>query len=713
MSAHHSTTPYAKTIILVMLAICISILGNFSFRLHEEIKAKDRYVDSALQASLEQGMPWLLGALNNGSLQESGPSCFSKNNHECARHALNELLAQATTPHHIKPDLPPVELIPHILTSIRWLRNNSSSPDGLIALLRRPPSEVGRITMGDPFRLFGCLYIGKRSNESNMHAGPCADGQNSPIQELPDNLKPLLTHINQYRYPSRASTPNTYTHRLSEEFAVPLQQGRHIWLGFDPALHFKAQITTDCYTGNSAACNQCPWCNVESASTMYEEARARAMGILVVDVASGAIEATASAFTNCYVLQQQGQPPTKNCPVLPGTPSQRAFRLGNQALMQTAMPGSQTKPVIATGLVKAGLSAKELSILPGIISKSSTEDLISLVMCKERDFDQGCITNRLNAINEAAIAMGWNSKLDIAADNQIAELRTPIFGARLLRQPDKKMLLNKGVRLSTDALRRCHNQPLKQRWRNCQGEHLVNIVAEMFGQGHSLASPVGIANGLLHLGAAHNGQLQTARTHFVSNAQHDTNNYLSVVAKHDPAISQSEADTIISGMLKTHVTGTARSACARASLQGGVLSCTDENANSPRIASKTGTPVFSGDRKPLNVWRSECSHIKTELAKARKNTPNWYRLRNELGKCDMRPVKWYAFLIGSPKSSKWEKVVVVLAERNWNRLTELIDTPDDIGPNVAAEAGLAFANAVYSNEFSARKTPAQTTLNER
>ena len=55
--------------------------------------------------------------------------------------------------------------------------------------------------------------------------------------------------------------------------------------------------------------------------------------------------------------------------------------------------------------------------------------------------------------------------------------------------------------------------------------------------------------------------------------------------------------------------------------------------------------------------------------------------------CRLSPIKWWAAAVGDERG--WHKVVVVLAERNWRR-SGRIDAAGDIGPNVAAEAGLAF-----------------------
>lgn len=701
-------TPYARTINTVMCSVCLVLVASFTLVfMQQRLRAEDRYEDTALQASLERGISWLSATLVAGkeiddSIAGSCQATDSNSRFHCARRGINISLKNTHPIHHIPEQLPEEELMADVMTSIRWLKNNGRSPETLSALLRRPAKETIKISRGDPFRLPGCLYQTKSAikHASDSQATEiCPDGSTLTSGVTPPGTQALLAHLNQYRAPTRKHAPNTHWHQVTADLLTPIQQGRHVWLGLTQSMHENAQITAACYTGDAAACGKCTWCNIEAAHDMSESARARAMGILVVNARTGAIEAAASAYTECYARQQRGEAPIEGCPRLPGALTPRPFRLGNQALEQTAMPGSETKPPIAVALVKAGLSAKELAKLPGIITRSSTEDLISLVMCKEANFDTACAQHRLRAIEETARGIGWNSKVDLLADYQIPTLQTSAFGARLLRRPEGKLIVSKNLRLSADALRKCHAQPLKQRWRNCQGEDLVNILAELFGQGNALASPVGIANGLLHLAAAQNGQSTAAWAHLVADVQTDKSERFTVTPRHELVANAEQVEPVVRGMLKTHTIGTARSACKKAAAMGGILSCIEGDPQPIRIASKTGTPVFSGDRQSLPSWRKQCDQAQRELTKAPHQTPAWYHWRNEIGKCEMRPIKWYAFMLGAPDRKGWDKIVVVLAERNWNESTGVIDTPDDIGPNVSAEAGLALANALYSPIF--------------
>ena len=66
-----------------------------------------------------------------------------------------------------------------------------------------------------------------------------------------------------------------------------------------------------------------------------------------------------------------------------------------------------------------------------------------------------------------------------------------------------------------------------------------------------------------------------------------------------------------------------------------------------------------------------------------------------------------AIIVGSDRMVFVHKVVVVLAERNWNQRTGLIDSPNDRGPNVAAEAGLSLVNALYHPAPDARTSGPQ------
>lgn len=246
----------------------------------------------------------------------------------------------------------------------------------------------------------------------------------------------------------------------------------------------------------------------------------------------------------------------------------------------------------------------------------------------------------------------------------------------------------------------------KKHWRNCKGEQLVNLVAELFGTGEALASPVGVGNVLLQLAASANVQTLAPQAHLVQSAQDNTGKTVSVEAVLTKAASLVQTDLVLQGLLKTATQGTARSAClaAASTMPGSLLPCAapvgGRSQPALRIAGKTGTPVFSadqGDKKSLslNQWRAQCEKIRIGMTALHKDSQTRFSLLNEAGKCNMTPTKWYAFLTSAPGSKTWDKVIVVLAERNWNQQTGLIDSPNDKGANVAAEIGLALVNGLY------------------
>ena len=554
-------------------------------------------------------------------------------------------------------------------------------------------------SLADPFRLPGCTTTGQASAACDPTALFDAHTQ------LP-HAKHLLNTVALYTAPVRSASPNTVHASSGPGLATPIVQGRHVRLTLDPAVQTLAQTTADCYTGDATACQRCTWCSVQGAGAMYEQARARAIGILVLNTKTGAIEAAASAYTPCYAQQQKALPPATGCPVLPNSLVPHPDRLGNQALEQTAKLGSSNKVLIAMALQKAGLSATETAALPDILTHSRTPELIDMVMCKEQKFDPACARKRLLHIADTFEFL-WDGlgKPDILGDDQLPGLRAERFAARFMHQPSGRAVVSAATVLERGALQHC----AQLRWKGCQGEQLVNIVAELFGTGDALASPVGIGQAWLQLAAATNGQLLVPSVHLVAAAQGTAGHQHSLQAHRSVALSKGQAQPIVQGLADVVTQGTALKACkaALATLPSGLVPCaaranTGLAASQPtlRIASKTGTPVFSADvgktrSLTLPQWRARCSQQRSALAALPQRSTQRFALANEVGKCNMLPIKWFAFMLSPPGSASWDKVVVVLSERNWNQQTQHIDSPNDTGPNVSAEAGLAFANALY------------------
>jgi hypothetical protein len=705
MHADSFANPFARALTLAMLSFSVAAAALLLYLAIEGPAAAvaDRYSDPAWQAKLARGLGWLNHSLVAGVSQKTKTIQVSdckglggSDQFECRRTQLNSRLAQVEPIWQLTSQVPDDESMTDVLLAMRWLFQYSETPPKLSALLQQG-QDAARQSLADPFRISGCI-------EFSHAVAPCDTNAVVNKGNLPPHVTSLHNELTRYVSATRGNSPNIKFLRFAPGLQTPIVQGRHLILSLTPNVQDHAQITAACYSGDTAACQNCKWCNMGTAADMFEHARARAVGILVLDAHTGGVEAAASAYTPCYVLQQQGNPPVAECPVLPNTLVRHLDRLENQAIEQTAKPGSITKIVIAVGLQKAGLHSTEVAALPDILTHSRTADLIDIVMCKAQDFEPVCAKRRLTAIADTAVTMGWNHEVDLLGAYQLPGLQAQRFTGRLLSHSRGSSMISDATKVTFTrvGLRDCS----KKHWRNCKGEQLVNLVAELFGTGESLASPVGVANVLLQLAASANAQTLAPQVHLVQSAQDSTGKTVSVQAVLTKAASLAQADFVLQGLLKTATQGTARSACLAAvsAMPGSLLPCaaTVGGWSQPalRIAGKTGTPVFSadqGDKKSLslNQWRTQCERIRIGMAALPKESQTRFSLLNEAGKCNMTPTKWYAFLTSAPGSKTWDKVIVVLVERNWNQQTGLIDSPNDNGANVAAEIGLALVNGFY------------------
>jgi hypothetical protein len=721
-----SPLPLLRVVSTVMAFLALLFAAHLLWQRHgSDLTIASRYTNADLRDHLVSGLQWLGSTVQPGHADDQPVVCppragdaiaLELGQWRCARAALNAKLAESEPVHHIPADPPDEALQASILKTIKWLTRNARDGKHALGLIRNPEQTANQISLPDPFRLSGCLYASPDGQADPLNSAACPAGRVVTEPDTPPHMQSLLYPIHQYRSPTRGDSPNTLQWEPAPGIKTPLVQGRHVSVAWSPHIQSQAQITATCYAGDVDACRTCTWCNTEKSREMFEGARVRAMGILIVDVKTGGIDAAASAYTPCYAAHQRGTPTASDCPLFPSVATRqrldRRFRLGNQALLQTAMPGSQAKLPIALGLMQAGLSPKEAAALPSILTRSATEELIDLALCKERDFLPSCAQHRLSSIKKVALGMGWQSQTEVLARGQAEDLRAKQFAGRLMELPSHNDGRRFAPRLDQAAMRHCGLKPVQERWRNCRGADLVNAVAELFGQGNSLTSSIGIADGLLQLAAAGNGQRTSSGAHLLASIQDSPGITHPIAEKRPLAFGLSSAAPVLRGLSLTHSAGTARSACvsARAATNGmpWAIPCATHSVRSDesaliRIASKTGTPVFSADKLTLPQWRASCTQMAAERETAHKGQPRWYHLRNELAKCRMTPIKWYAMLIGRPGTKTWDKVAVVIAERNWNRATEMVDSARDLDANVAAEAGLALANVLYANGSANRK----------
>ncbi len=535
------------------------------------------------------------------------------------------------------------------------------------------------------------------------------------------------------KLPAVAIAPTTTGVRLQgdatgntvEVHGRPVPQGPHYVTTIDARTQSIVQQVADCYTGGRAACAALG-IDPRRWEARAEQASVRMAGVLVIDIASGAIEAAGSAHTPCFTRQFAGPARGAGCLRLPAAPGARPHELENHALFTSYMPGSLVKPVLAMGLLRdpalaTRLHGVERDKFLGEISHSDSAAFLDRVFCRDTGFT-GCA--RPDYVMDAAAALGWNghcgdgSELLCARTGALTGLpaypggESPTFFSGLLGMTFDPLAgrykrLDSGF--SPDSARDCSAQPGALSWRRCKskgngagGNQLVALASETWGQGNALATPVGIAAMLSRLGMAANQAPATpAWPHLLHGAivQRGGRPAFVPLAPVEAAVrpvagEPRDARLVLSGMAQTHWparggkhgaqrAGTASSACIQAF--GSAAAC----AALEGVAGKTGTPPFAHDRLTAAQRETTCARIRADL----EGLPDdrWSPVRARWVDCMHRPIKWYAALLKdhvppgkAGADAPWTRAVVVIVERNWTQ-AGLIDSPGDTGPNAAAE----------------------------
>lgn len=553
---------------------------------------------------------------------------------------------------------------------------------------------------GNPFRLPGCLYGGGNAGKPAPANGRCSDGTPlDPDTHFPPGMAPIRKMLVDFRQPWGGAAFRQY---------AGLAVGRDIWLTLAPDKQTLAQQTAACYTGNVATCASAWWYPPRHAAAMYEQARARSVGITIINVQSGAVQAMEASHSPCFTAHARGNSAPQGCPPLP-TPRPRLNRLANPAI-EAEMPGSLLKPLQALALLSAGnLTEREKSRLPDILRHSDSEAMIDLYLCQDQHFDTRCIARRITALQRRLAASGFNqcapgkpgcqAELDLLGSGQAGgatfnhyaykngdttreakPLRYPVFAARALLDQSGQALDSRVAELDPAAIEACFKHGDKQRWRGCHGKALIDLIAELYGQGNARASLLGMASGWLDLAAAAAQRPSAPRPHLLAAYQDDRGRQRTVRPSAAHGIDADHAHLVLAALQRVTTEGSASSACKAAHSAGGLLDCRS-TVGGLRIAAKTGTPLFPADRpeyRPdqLSAWQHHCA------AK---------------GECGLRPLKWFAALVTPPGASQPTTLIIVRAERNWH-LDGHIDDPGDstADGNVAAEIGLALINALHT-----------------
>lgn len=588
-------------------------------------------------------------------------------------------------------------------------------------IARPRPEDIGVV---NPYRLNGCITL--VDQKPTVAVGKTSDG---PCVGAPATLRQLLSSSPLLHQATAAMSSSVRSgERVSDskfavqpkvketnEMAVPawamrihfdaavnaivqarppvatsLGQGDSVTLSMGEETQTWAQELVECYSGPCKALSG----QQTQGFSMLEQARARMASVLVVDVASGRVDAAASAHTPCFQAHHEGrvQP---GCLQLPQAPASRPWMGVNQALYGEAMCGSLCKLEQSLGLLRVHSPlVSSTESFAAAIRASKTESFIDEMMCVDKSFDVACIRHRLEALISATADLGGWSKC-APGDEQCARLNLIPSGERARYLVSRKKIMSDpgnrfqslldafppgGKGFSAEAVKACYAGGDAKRWRSCQGEGLVATIAELFGQGNATTSPAGVAQALITLAsAAQMGKYPTPAPKISV-----LNNHAPVVASSPNAVEPAFARQLIGALMEpVKPGGTAHLSCLKAMTGDGLMNC--DNHGRWVMAAKTGTPLFPHDAWTYSERKQACQGIKLNSKSVARS--------HQMARCNIAPTKWFALLLGQQEgtSVRWTKAVVVLAERNWNAQTGMVDTPYDRGGNVAAEVGLRIA----------------------
>ncbi|MDB5874644.1 MAG: hypothetical protein JWQ07_4086 [Ramlibacter sp.] len=563
--------------------------------------------------------------------------------------------------------------------------------------------ESPSTTRANPWAPFsGCAYAqeagpGYVDTHLLHHDGMPAHCMHAPRENvivdgmsMPVGWPAIAPHLVAAANKGTVARPNSVT-----VYARPVAQGAHAVAGIVRREQSATQGVADCMTGSTSACTAMS-IDPRAWQSRYEFAAVRRIGILIVDIATGEIEAAASAHTPCYTQHHDGPGTSAACPHLPGNPARRDAMLTNHALFAEAMPGSLVKPITAIALLADTAYASYL-LGPGAqqlrkdIAESNSKAFHDRLFCSDTKFIH---CTRPQRLSDAAAVLGWNEGCDSGGpqrcavtnlvDGSAAPGGLPAFTARVgIREQGRADGAWEAIPAAFSPAWATACQ--REGWSKCKGGtgSAVDLLADVWGQGNARATPPGIARMLASLGTAANGDAWVGSPHLL----HATLPALAAASdsnRRPVRIDRRHAQLVVSGMsLGHHKGGTSASACTT------VASAHECNAID-WVAGKTATPVFNHDRLTLDQRRRVCGDVLQRRAQRAGD-------RELAFQCGAGPVKWYAALIKSTRApgDRWDKSIVVITERNWDRATGLVDSPGDTGVNIAARAAFESILRLY------------------
>ena len=528
-------------------------------------------------------------------------------------------------------------------------------------------------------------------------AGDSTPAAGDPAWVIPNDLGVLIGELDALRLPQGQlyrdytdALPTLANRRVVGRNEVDV--GFNLQLTIAPRTQAVAQRIAACYTGQVAACEQAGIAFEQvgaaqgaGASSMWERAAARMTAVAVIDVASGRIEALASAHTPCYAQEHDGPFRDAGCLPLWTEPRRRPDALLNHAVFTDYLPGSTIKPILASVFFEDAGSNVEL--LSGWLATSNTNRFNDTLFCVGGAKGPAC--DRPARVQQRAADLGWNTDCSALPSRRCARADI-LFGRRLsarLADADAETATLPGAaplqhsalvgrlfvaapttgggeRLmplpDIDPAGAASCRDAKGVWHaaNCSSGAMKPLVNEAAGQGQARSTALGVATMLARLTAAANGQRAVRGPHLVEQITDALGKPVATAATRragdgvgDQPLAQPQPIVVAADVAQKVLGGLARSNGPGGT---GHLICKHVFGNqctqaATRMAGKTGTPSFGFDRFSLTQARQRC-----------RADP-----RDE--DCQQKPVKFYVAAVksGADPQGRYDKVIAVMSERNW------------------------------------------------
>jgi len=309
------------------------------------------------------------------------------------------------------------------LNKLFWSENSKSNNQNLYV-------AKGNINFNsaNPWNsLYGCILLEKNGQYINAQKinnkvdKLCKKIGTQPTQELtdkeytmPPNINFIVSKLQGWRNPDSeffATAMQNKQNLIKQANGQEIQIGLHSVLTIDPDIQKIAGKITSCFSGNKDSCKEAK-IDKNVGANMYDKARVRQIGIAVIDIPTGKIQALASSDSDCRRLDAMDSSlehkPNK-CPNI-GKYMRQMIKQDTDALLNHAIftaipPASTIKPIIAAGLFM-DKTFNEPNIA-SYIKKSDSIAFADMMFCRRGGGSiQNC--NRPYNVVQAAKDLGWN-----------------------------------------------------------------------------------------------------------------------------------------------------------------------------------------------------------------------------------------------------------------------------------------------------------------